>query len=135
MHRRAARCLLNPDHKVKMHGAACHKAQPLVHTYGPLIIGPYMQKRVLALLQNEVQLVQQQQRSIAFSPIIGMGAHGTYLGIVAYVQALAGHGSQPAIFKNAVVSAKLDGAAAKGPGPGEAGKRYHLFDVRLAQGL
>ena len=97
-----------------------------------------MQEGLLSLRHYQLQLVLQQVGGIAFSQMIGVRAHGTHFGIVGHMQALAGHGGEGTVYKNAVVAAKLNGAGVKGAGPGEAGKRYHgryVFGLQRYDGM
>ncbi len=64
----------------------------------------------------------------------GVGTHGTHFGKLLYVQALAAHGNQLFVFKNAIVVSKINGSRAKGTGIGQRRQLQHLLYVAFLQG-
>jgi hypothetical protein len=85
-----------------------------------------MQKRMLAGVKDEAQLVIQQIRGKALSKMIEVRAYCADLGIVSDMKPLARHRCKFPLDKNAVIPAKLDGAGTEWTRAGESCEGHHF---------
>src|SRR5215469_15750677 len=99
--------------------------QPLVELDRPRVIGPGMQERGFAAIEDAPHHAGCEQRGITLAGMVGMRADRAYLGIARHFHALSRHGHEPSFAPYAEKTAQLVSAGTEGTGLRELGKLNH----------
>src|SRR6266567_1016635 len=112
-----------------MEAATASEAQALIDANGGVVVGKGVQDRRLATLADFVDCGGDENARIAAAARVGMRADGADLDVLRKVEALAGHGDEPAGVEDAEEGSQLVGAVAKWAGLGEFGQVEHGGNV------
>ena len=93
--------------QVKVHRTPDGETEALVYLDRAFVVATHMQKRLVTLFVNEVDLVLAERARISSAEVVGMGAYCAHFAELFDMHSLSGHCHELIVFENAMIVSKF----------------------------